>query len=380
MLQRVDYYALLSRAVEELEPDAYAARGAIYDREHKALLKRLISSAAPCTDADIAREERAFRDAVRRIEFPDDQAAAPRTPERLAADDAAWPTSSRDRVRAQRREVRAEPQDLDRTKATDARRRWVPSYGRAEEPRATPPPLPQAEQDWEAPRPRSPLRLAAVYLVVLALGAGGLGYGYLVGAFNASWLARLTWLTEWTGLAATSSARAVLYTGTGGSATPVEGRATWGTRAQPSGPDGKPDTVLTLEAEIPEPHLAVSMVLSRNAEAGAGMSHLLELRFARPQELPYGGIAKIANIAMKSSKTEAGDALAGTSVDIAPGQFMFGLLGLPEIVQQNIRRLRGKGWLAINIVFADGSTYTLAVEKGAAGERAIDDVLAKWGQ
>ena len=63
--------ALLSRAVESLDRDAYAARGVIYDREHKALLKRLISSSAPCTDADIAREERAFRDAVRRIEFPD---------------------------------------------------------------------------------------------------------------------------------------------------------------------------------------------------------------------------------------------------------------------------------------------------------------------
>jgi hypothetical protein len=223
--------------------------------------------------------------------------------------------------------------------------------------------------------------MAAVGLAVtvLAAGAGGLGYGYLVGAFNVSWLSQLSWLTEWTGLAATSSARALLYAGAGGGA-PVEGRATWGTRTQPNGPDGKPDTVLTLEAEIPEPHLAVSMVLSRNTEVGAGMSHLLEMRFAKPQELPYGGIVKIANIAAKSSETEAGDALAGTSVDIAPGQFMFGLLGLPEIVRQNIQRLRSKGWLAINILFADGSTYTLAIEKGAAGERAIDEALAKWGQ
>jgi hypothetical protein len=383
MVQRVDYYALLSRTVEELEPDAYAARGAIYDREHKALLKRLISSAAPCTDADILREERAFRDAIRRIEFPSDQAPATRSPERQADDEAAWPTSSRDRMRAHRREPpRADPQDLDRTKAADARRRWVPSYGQAEETGAKPPSPPPAEQNREAPRRRPLFRLAAVYLVVavLALGAGGLGYSYLVGVFNVSWLAQLTWLTEWAGLAATSSARAVLYSGTGGSSTPVEGRATWGTRTQPNGPDDKPDTVLTLEAEIPEPHISVSMVLSRNAKAGAGMSHLLELRFAKPQELPYGGIVKIANIAAKSSETEAGDALAGTSVDIAPGQFMFGLLGLPEIVQQNIQHLRSKGWLAINIVFADGSAYTLAIEKGAAGERAIDAALAQWGQ
>src|ERR1700722_15049482 len=103
MVQRVDYYALLSRAVESLERDAYAARGAIYDREHKALLKRLISSSSPCTDADIVREEQAFRDAIRQIEFPDDEpvqaASAPqREPE------AAWPSSARDKARALRRQ------------------------------------------------------------------------------------------------------------------------------------------------------------------------------------------------------------------------------------------------------------------------------------
>src|SRR5260221_11085864 len=104
MVQRVDYYTLLSRAVESLERDAYAARGAIYDREHKALLKRLISSSAPCSDADIAREEKAFRDAVRRIEFPDEGAPAPRTPLREAAE-AGWPNSAKEKARALRREL-----------------------------------------------------------------------------------------------------------------------------------------------------------------------------------------------------------------------------------------------------------------------------------
>src|SRR3979411_3317857 len=110
MVQRVDYYTMLSRAVESLERDAYAARGAIYDREHKALLKRLISSSEPCTDADIMREEQAFRDAVRRIEFPDEvMQAAPRTPQREPVVEATWPTSSREKARAQRRESLPEP-------------------------------------------------------------------------------------------------------------------------------------------------------------------------------------------------------------------------------------------------------------------------------
>lgn len=375
MVQRVDYFTLLARAVESLERDAYAARGAIYDREHKALLKRLISSAPPCTDADIAREERAFRDAIRRIEFPGDEVPATRSAQRETAG-AAWPSSSRDRVRAQRRELRAEP---PQPQDPDLGRRRAPAYPQIVG-------EPDHGQSEHKPRPRSLLRLTAAYLVVtaLALGAGTLGYSYLVGAVNVSWLNRWSWLTQWTGLAAiSSSTRAVLYAASQLDRTgaQVEGKAIWGTRTEPNGPDGKPDTVVTLDVEIPDPHLTMSMVLSRNLEAGAGMSHLIELRFAKPQELPFGGISKISSIAMRGTETEGGgDALAGTGVDIAPGQFMFGLLGMPDLVQQNLQRLRSESWLAISIVFANGGTYTLVVEKGSAGERIINDALAKWGQ
>ena len=387
MVQRVDYYSLLSRAVESLERDAYAARGAAYDREHKALLKRLISSAPPCTDEDIAREERAFRDAIRRIEFPQEVPTA-RTPQAREPADASWPTSSRDRVRAQRREWPAEPAQAQ-TEATDARRRRAPAYPRvAGEPRGRPP-LPQldsgAGHSALEPRSRSLLRLSAAYLAVTAvvLGVGTLGYGYLVGAVNMSWLNQWSWLTEWTGVAATSSsARAVLYEAgrPGRASAPVEGKATWGTRTEPNGPDGKPDAVITLDVEIPEPHLTMSMVVSRNLEPGAGMSHLIELRFAKPQELPFGGIRAITSVATRGTETEASDILGGTSVDIGPGEFMFGLLALPDVVQQNMQRLRTQGWLAVSFVFANGAAYTLVVEKGSAGERVINDVLAKWGQ
>ena len=37
-------------------------------------------------------------------------------------------------------------------------------------------------------------------------------------------------------------------------------------------------------------------------------------------------------------------------------------------------------WMGILINFGDGSTQTLNVEKGASGERTINEALAKWGQ
>jgi hypothetical protein len=107
---------------------------------------------------------------------------------------------------------------------------------------------------------------------------------------------------------------------------------------------------------------------------------LLELRFLKPEELPFGGITRISNIAMKAAETDAGESLVGTSINIAPGQFMFGLLGVEDVVKQNVQRLRTQNWLEFTIIFGNGAAYTLSIEKGASGQKAIDEALAKWGQ
>jgi hypothetical protein len=70
----VDHYTPLSRAVASIDRDSYAARFAIYDQAHKALLRRLATVAPPPSGEEIEREEQAFRDAVRRVEFSDELA------------------------------------------------------------------------------------------------------------------------------------------------------------------------------------------------------------------------------------------------------------------------------------------------------------------
>src|SRR3954454_22538036 len=73
MALKVDYYTSLLRAVGDLDRDAYAARGAIYEREHKALMRLLFSADPPRSEAEIEREQAAFREAVRRVEFGNDE-------------------------------------------------------------------------------------------------------------------------------------------------------------------------------------------------------------------------------------------------------------------------------------------------------------------
>jgi hypothetical protein len=394
MVQRIDYYTLLSRAVESLERDAYAARGVIYDHEHEALLERLASSGSPCSDADIAREEQAFRDAIRRIEFPDNGVEIARGPPRQPAA-TAWPDSAREKPRALRREFpqapaneaeRAAPDDAKREPKWEAkpaaRRRWDDA---ADEPPGRPlEPAPEIVQEdepsWNGEERKfgSLAKMAALYMLAAAIvvGAGALGYAYLIGAID------LPWHPQGLGRSTPRSERAILYEAdqSPGTAKLVVGTAVWRTRVEPTGPAGKSDMLVTLDAEIPEPHIALTMKLGHVGEAGASMSHLLELGFAKPEELPFGGISRISNIGMKAAETGASESLIGTTINFAPGQFMFGFLGMEDAVRQNVERLRTQNWLELTVIFANGAAYRLAIEKGASGERAFNEAFAKWGQ
>jgi hypothetical protein len=110
-----DYFTPLARAVASMDRDAYAARFAVYDREHKALLRRLATAEEPCSDADVAREEQAFRDAIRRIEFAD-EAYADEQPALVQQDEPREeaPPAPRRAPRAEVRPADPRPSDMRR--------------------------------------------------------------------------------------------------------------------------------------------------------------------------------------------------------------------------------------------------------------------------
>src|SRR5712671_5870300 len=106
-----DYFTPLSRAVASIGRDSYAARFAIYAREHKALLRRLATAASPCSDADVAREEQAFREAIRRMEFADQDEQPTLVPQDERAE-ATPPEPQRGPAWAEVRPVKVSPADV----------------------------------------------------------------------------------------------------------------------------------------------------------------------------------------------------------------------------------------------------------------------------
>jgi hypothetical protein len=137
---------------------------------------------------------------------------------------------------------------------------------------------------------------------------------------------------------------------------------------------------IMLDVEIPDRGLVLAMSLRRDIEQGSAMSHLIELRFTRPNGSPLDTVSNVLGIRMKKSETAAGMQLTGSVVKVAPGIFLLGLSGAHDDTQQNVLLLKERNWLDIPIAYDNGSRSLLVVEKGAAGERAINEALATWGQ
>ena len=83
---------------------------------------------------------------------------------------------------------------------------------------------------------------------------------------------------------------------------------------------------------------------------------------------------------MKTAERSGGTELAGRVVNVTSGVFLLGLSGADDDRQRNLRLFRERDWLDIPILYKDGSRHILAVEKGAAGARAIADALSAWEQ
>ena len=92
--------------------------------------------------------------------------------------------------------------------------------------------------------------------------------------------------------------------------------------------------------------------------------------FNLPANFHGGGIQNVPGVMMKTSEQARGTALAGLTVKVTSGFFLIGLSNAAGDKDNNIKLLKERPWLDIPVVYADGKRAILAVEKGAAGERA----------
>jgi len=380
MVPKVDHYVPLLRAVASLDRTSYEARGAIYDRALAIVVERLGATVPPPSQADIDQELLAFRAAVRRIEFGD-----------MDEQDgiAQHGVAQRAQYLASRREQRQ-----NGTPKLDAYPAALPDEGGQAEPQpdeALPPPAPEVLVLAEMAEHRSVLHRVAVRMIlpVLLVALGLAGYGYESGQIGEPFMGPLlgriapaAWLA--TGEGAPEPVESATYSEqSSGNALSKElnGSARWRTRiedAASGSQTGSHATVITLDLLIPERGLAMAMAIRRDASDDAAMTHLLEFKFSDRRGAPFEGIAGVGNIVMKQADGNRGSSLAGLSIKVAPGVFLFGLSADKDDARHNADALRALSRLDIPVSFADGSAATISLNKGESGNRAFGAALADW--
>jgi hypothetical protein len=396
---KVDYYTSLARAVAGLDRDSYAARGAVYDGEHKALMRRLYSSDPPLSDAEIGGEQRAFRDAVRRIEFAEDD-QLPFVPERDAfpnAPDTATPPPRRDErdwsserpaAGVHRRPLRDPPQWSQQSQQSQRKPSQAAQIESAMEAAlnlhrdgAAP-----GDQREEADQPGIQLKRKSVVgrvlrralLAVMVLGVGIVGYDLATGELDLPWLKNVLGGRATLALPSNPTPqRVILFDGARPdlNGTKFDGQAFWRLRTEAAGRD--PATIVQLDLNVPGRKVALSMTVRREP-ASSTMSHLFELRFLREDQQPDADIANIAGIVMTTADMTRPTTLVGQLVNVAPGVFLFGLSGQANEREQNLRNLKEFPWIGIPVTYRNGASGVLTFEKGTDGEQVIDEALSRW--
>ncbi len=428
-----DYYPLLTRALSGLERNTREARLAVYDRARQALLKQLRGVTPPLAEAEITRERLVLEEAIKKIdgEAPQKEGQTARTPPPprepsrppLTARPAVPPRPpmpSRDRAPADsaaRPAVAASvaasaPVDLDRAPAGGARPGDAKPGKPAEPAAPAPGPRPfrpgagRFLRDGERRALQAKLLVGGLVALLIVLAAG-LGYiqrdrifAFFGGGTAPSQATdgkvsdRIAAGPQTTpapgpapgpGTVSPVGQRAVLYEEnptTGQQQQQVQtfvGTAVWRTETLSPGPGRPPEIGIRVDIDVPDRRLSAVMTIRRNPDPNLPASHTIEIQFNTPND-PFGGVANMPGVRLKTSETAQGAPLAALVVRVTPGFFLVGLSAVDVDREQNIQFLRERTWFDIPFVYNNGRRAVLAFEKGTPGERAINEALASWQQ
>ena len=154
-------------------------------------------------------------------------------------------------------------------------------------------------------------------------------------------------------------------------------------------------------AEIPDRKFKMTMSFRRNTDTSFPVSHTAQLTFILPPDFANGGVGNVPGILMKSNErapshcpheialypstipttkvASCGAPLAGVAVKVTDGFFQVGLSNVDADRARNLRLLKERSWFDVPLIYANQRSATIAIEKGAPGERAFKDALTAWG-
>jgi hypothetical protein len=142
---------------------------------------------------------------------------------------------------------------------------------------------------------------------------------------------------------------------------------------------GQPASVaVKAEADIPDLKMHAVMTIRKNGDPSLPASHTIELRLSFADGADIKGIKDMRVPMMRRDDPPSQDPLAGVRVKISDSYFLIGLNRGDAEVAHNVDLIANRGWFDFPLLLGDDRIAKLTFEKGADGERIVNDALAAW--
>jgi len=143
---------------------------------------------------------------------------------------------------------------------------------------------------------------------------------------------------------------------------------------------GQPASAVAVkaEADIPDLKMHAVMTLRKNTDPSLPASHTIDLRVTFADGSEIKGIKDMRVPMMRRDDPPAQDSLSGVRVKISDSYFLVGLNRGDAELAHNIDLIANRGWFDFPMLLDDDRIAKLTFEKGADGERIVNDALAAW--
>lgn len=157
------------------------------------------------------------------------------------------------------------------------------------------------------------------------------------------------------------------------------GSVVWRLDNVPGGPGQPLGTAIHAEVDIPEAKVRMTIDVQKNMDASLNASHTIEVRFVLQPGSVIPGVKQIGAVQMRREDMANGDGLAGVPVPITETYYLVGL-ARGDMEARNMDLLKNRGWLDVPLALTNGRIAKFSLEKGASGDRVINDALSVWAQ
>ncbi len=142
---------------------------------------------------------------------------------------------------------------------------------------------------------------------------------------------------------------------------------------------GQPATVgVKAEADIPDLKMHAIMTIRKNSDPSLPATHTIDLRVTFGDGAEIKGIKDMRVPMMRRDDPPAQDSLSGVRVKISDGYFLVGLNRADADAAHNVDLIASRAWFDFPMLLNDDRIAKLTFEKGADGERILNDALAAW--